>query len=396
MQTKPHIIILTDIYWPSKGGVEESIRSLSSALVDHYDISIISHANSNKQSSLLAKTLLLSSFQEYHDDIGNRVMPLIPNLLQRFFMLPFCIWQIPLLRRLAAKKLFDFLYRFYRSAFKQNLLLLIKNADIVHNFSTGYLAILGTEVCNENSIPIVSAPPVHFGKWGDSEKQLRAYCNSTALICPTEIFKKEIIKRVSNISAQIVINPPLSSPSPDKLIPPVILDEKKPFILFLGRREKYKGLAILLDAHSQIEHMANLVIAGPGKEIISPSTSCIELGKVSEDVKHWLLSHCTIFCVPSTNESFGMVYVEAMSYDRPIVAIDIPPVNEIIIHNKTGLLIQPENCNALVEALTRLLKDRALRKRFGKSAGKHYRVHYSQKQLVQAIDDVYRDILKGK
>ena len=100
MSRKPFIVILTDIYWPSKGGVEESIRSLSSALADHFEIRIITHAQSSGKSGLCYKTFLLPSFEEYRDEAGNRVIPLMPNIIQRLIMLPFILWHFPLLRRI--------------------------------------------------------------------------------------------------------------------------------------------------------------------------------------------------------------------------------------------------------------------------------------------------------
>lgn len=385
--------MLTDIYWPSRGGVEESIRSLSSLLLDQYEIRIITHAKSTDKSSLIHKTFLLPSFKEYFDEAGIRVIPLTPNISQRFSMLPFLIWYFPFLRRIGAKKLFDYLYRFYRQAFKEKLSSLIDKADIIHSFSTSHLAVLSSELCALKNITLIHAPYIHFGRWGDSPLQLRAYSDSITLICPTRIFKEKIEKQVADISARIVINPPLPSLPPEKLIAPEGLELREPFILFLARREEHKGLATLLKAFKRIETSFYLVIAGPGKKIASPPPGCFDLGEVNENTKHWLLSQCTIFCLPSTNESFGMVYIEAMAYNKPIVALDIPPVNEIIIHNETGILVTPGDIIALTDTLLQLLQNSNIRQKLGESAGKRYREHYSHKHILSIIKNEYKLLL---
>lgn len=392
---KPLITILTDIYWPSCGGVEESIRSIVTSLSYAYDFRIITHSNKRGRPGIINQSILLPDFKPYYDEAGNAIVPVVPCFAERCALIPFLIWYVPLMRRLGAKKLFDFLYPVYENVFFPKLKKEIGETDLIHNFSTGYLAICAAEISRQFNIPLIQAPPVHFDRWGDSPLQLHAYTQADTLFCPTALFKQKIIRRTRDISARLVINPPLPSFPPEYLIPPSGFDPTVDFILFLGRREPHKGFNLLLQAFESIKTSYYLVFAGPGKKQPLSHPQCIDLGEVDDNVKYWLLQNCRIFCLPSQTESFGMVYIEAMGCKKPIVALDIEPVNEIVINNVSGILIPPDDISALAQTLLKLITDQGLRNTIGAQAWKRYSRFYSRKQILHTVQGEYRRLVGG-
>jgi glycosyltransferase involved in cell wall biosynthesis len=82
---------------------------------------------------------------------------------------------------------------------------------------------------------------------------------------------------------------------------------------------------------------------------------------------------CAIFCLPSRQEGFGIVYLEAMAAGRAIVACQAAAVPEIVEDGVTGLLTKPGDPTALAGALTELLDDPARRARLGEAGRERVR-----------------------
>src|SRR5262249_11505808 len=71
-----------------------------------------------------------------------------------------------------------------------------------------------------------------------------------------------------------------------------------------------------------------------------------------------LMQRCEIFVLPSRTEPFGIVVIEAMTCKKPVVATRVGEVPEIIEDGKTGVLVEPDNPEALAAALSGLIRDR--------------------------------------
>jgi glycosyltransferase involved in cell wall biosynthesis len=307
-------------------------------------------------------------------------------------LFPLLLWNFPGIRHFfRTEYLFDLLYHFYKAAFYITVKTAINQANIVHCYSTGWLARLTTEICQKENIPLVHSPAVHFGKWGDSPAQLKAYTSANAFICFSEDVKKKVLAHSGILNhSHVQVIPPVQQVL--SVSEPVERLINEPYILFLGRREQHKGLYLLIDAHRRIKHPIKLVIAGPGEKVNGTDSSIIDLGVVSDEEKTALLTHCKLFALPSTDETFGIVYTEAMSCGKPVVAIDIPPVNEIVQNGVTGLLVPAGDAEALTAALTTLLMDSSLAKSMGMRGLKLFNERYSPSVVVPRIVEVYDKI----
>jgi len=92
------------------------------------------------------------------------------------------------------------------------------------------------------------------------------------------------------------------------------------------------------------------------------------LGNISQDDLAREYNHCHIFCLPSVQEAFGIVFLEAMASAKPIVAARAAAAPEVVKH---GILVDPDNEEAVAEGIERLYSDRPLRTTLGEQ-GSHF------------------------
>ena len=124
------------------------------------------------------------------------------------------------------------------------------------------------------------------------------------------------------------------------LKPKPIAKDKKPIqILTMARLVEGKGIDLVIKSLCKLPKHFQLVIAGDGqlapelKSLVNQldlSHRVTFLGWVTGSQKQALLSQADIFCLPSTYDSFGMVFIEAMAFDLPVVAYDWGPIKDVV------------------------------------------------------------------
>ena len=103
-----------------------------------------------------------------------------------------------------------------------------------------------------------------------------------------------------------------------------------------------------------------------------------------------------IFVFPTRREAFGMVLVEAMASGLPCIASRIPGVtDDIVTDGESGLLVEPDNVEALSAALARVLNDRALASRLGRAARQAVDPRFAIERTVRQTLEAYRRLLKN-
>jgi phosphatidyl-myo-inositol alpha-mannosyltransferase len=152
----------------------------------------------------------------------------------------------------------------------------------------------------------------------------------------------------------------------------------RPTVLFAGRPDPRKGLPILLEAFERVLGElpeARLTIVGPERawadealpHLCSRLRNAVDFrGLLPADEVPGAFAACHVFCSPATGgESQGIVLLEAMACRRPVVCFDIPGYRDVVRDGVEALLVGERSAGALAHALTRLLRDRALRERLG-------------------------------
>ena len=106
-----------------------------------------------------------------------------------------------------------------------------------------------------------------------------------------------------------------------------------------------------------------------------------------------LLAQLDILALPSLQEPFGKIVIEAMAMETPVIASRVGGVPEIVADGETGLLVPPQDPAALKRALARLIADAALRERMGKAGRQRVEACFSLERNVQATQAMYSELL---
>jgi phosphatidyl-myo-inositol alpha-mannosyltransferase len=168
-----------------------------------------------------------------------------------------------------------------------------------------------------------------------------------------------------------------------------------PTILFVGRHEPRKGLAVLLQAMPHLGPEVRLWVAGDGphtsrlRAAAAPDLRIEWLGRISDEEKARRMRGADVFCAPSLEgESFGIVLLEAMAASTAIVASDLPGYRNVARPGRDAMLIPPGDVRALTEVLARVLGDPSLRERLIAS-GECRASRFSMERLAELYLEMY-------
>jgi len=113
-------------------------------------------------------------------------------------------------------------------------------------------------------------------------------------------------------------------------------------------------------------------------------------GEVSTGELACLYAGCDLFVAPSTYESFGLVYLEAMAHGKPVIGCRTGGVPEVVSDGVNGLLVPPGDATALAAAIRRLCEDEGLAKRFGSAGLARFRENFTVEVMAERSLDLYR------
>jgi glycosyltransferase involved in cell wall biosynthesis len=161
----------------------------------------------------------------------------------------------------------------------------------------------------------------------------------------------------------------------------------QPKLVYLGRLIFQKGVDVLIAAIAILiadYPWLRLEIAGTGDELpaLKQQTAALNIvqaiefkGALNRTEARAFLADADLVVMPSRSEPFGLVALEAAQLSRPVIASAVGGLPEIVIHGQTGLLVPPEDSQALADAIENLLKIPQCRVQLGRNA----RIHASQK-----------------
>ncbi len=165
-----------------------------------------------------------------------------------------------------------------------------------------------------------------------------------------------------------------------------------------------KGYPVMIDAFAKVATKTawQAVIAGEGKELQALVQQCEQLGiskKVSfigfiEQV-HELLSFFDILCFPSENEGLGTLLLDAAHAGACLVGSRVGGIPEVIIDQKTGLLIEPGDSHGLAAILSKLIDSPQYRQRLNSAAKIHISQEFSITEMVAGNLRVYQQVCQN-
>lgn len=167
-----------------------------------------------------------------------------------------------------------------------------------------------------------------------------------------------------------------------------------------GHRYAIEAMACLMHKHSAVHY--KIVGAGPLRRKLEGLSnklgveSKVEfLGFVRNDEVPRLLASCDIFLLPSWDEAFGIVYLEAMANGKPVIGCRGEGIEDFVEHGKTGLLVKPKDSGSLVEALDFLLSYPREAQAMGERARKLVLENYTWAKNAEKTIEVYEEVLKN-
>jgi len=115
----------------------------------------------------------------------------------------------------------------------------------------------------------------------------------------------------------------------------------------------------------------------------------INLGYVTDEEKEVIFAASDIFCLPSVAESFGISYLEAWKYKKPVIGADIPIVRELILGNRGGLLVKFGDGKELAETIEKLAQNPVLVKELGENGYQAIISKYNSSKLIPEFEKLF-------
>ena len=256
-----------------------------------------------------------------------------------------------------------------------------------------------------------------------------AYQNADGVIAVSQSMRRDVhdaynvpLDKVRVIHNGIDLNEYQPTPNPE-ILAKYGIDPEKPFILFVGRITRQKGIIHLVNAIPQIRPGVQIVLCAGAPD--TPEIGA-EMAQRVEQVKAetsnaviWipemvskadiitLYTHAAVFVCPSVYEPFGIINVEAMACGTPVVASAVGGIPEIVVHGETGLLVPFEPVSAsdvepidpplyarnLAHSVNNLLEAPQALAEMGRQARRRVEEHFSWTSIARQTLDFYRDCL---
>lgn len=200
------------------------------------------------------------------------------------------------------------------------------------------------------------------------------------------------------------------------------IDKTKPYVLFVGRITRQKGIIHLVNAIKYIDADTQIVLCAG-----APDTP--EIGKEMEDAVNevkktrdniiWidkmldkkeviqLYSHADVFCCPSIYEPFGIINIEAMACNTAVVASAVGGIKEVVVQNETGILVPLEQQDAapfepvnpdkfsrdLANGINTVISNDELRNTMAVNGRKRVEEHFDWVAIAKQVEALYKSLI---
>ncbi len=298
------------------------------------------------------------------------------------------------------------------STFKMTRLLKASRADIVHTH--GYFAsVIGRLAARRAAIPVILAH-VHSTYWEYKKRHLmieRKLSRFTQkIICcskAVENFVRNTEKITDNKTIVIYNGVDEGRFSPRKSSTSIRaefgLDEEAAVVGTVSSLTPHKGHEYLIQAASLVQDTfpsVKFLVVGDGPLRIKLEEQAKNLNihpsviftGTRKDIPE-ILSLLDVFVLPShTREGLGIVIIEAMAAEKPVVATDIGGIPEVVDDGETGLLVPPGDPEALSKAITTLLQDPSRAKTMGEKGRTRVKEMFTTTKMLSEIEHVYQSL----
>jgi len=200
------------------------------------------------------------------------------------------------------------------------------------------------------------------------------------------------------------------------------IDKSKPYVLFVGRITRQKGIIHLVNAIKYIDPDTQIVLcagAPDTPEIAKEMEDSVDEVKKTRLNVIWidemlpkeeviqLYSHAEVFCCPSIYEPFGIINIEAMACKTAVVASAVGGIKEVVVDGETGILVPVEQqdqapfepmdpdkfAKDLAEGINKVINHKGLRESMAEKGRKRVEEHFDWIAIAKQVEELYKSLI---
>jgi glycosyltransferase involved in cell wall biosynthesis len=276
-----------------------------------------------------------------------------------------------------------------------------RDVGLVHWVGSGWelLGFAALFVARRRRAAFTVWPAIHPGSWGDGRLDGWLYAAADHVFAASR-YERNVLIDLGVAPARIVVSglgPGVRPAGDGRSFRARFGLGDRPLVLFLGRKQRYKGYHALREAMGRVRHDVAgvmLVVIGGSEDLPRvdlPPDAVLDLGEAPDSDVADALAACDVLCVPSEGESFGIVYVEAWQYGKPVIVGPAPASRELVEHGVTGLHVEqtPED---IADSVRRLLDDPAAARAMGLAGQALQRERYSWSAIWATHASVFEHV----
>lgn len=182
------------------------------------------------------------------------------------------------------------------------------------------------------------------------------------------------------------------------------IKKHKESIFFVGRIDKRKGVSDLIDAFSiarKLKPGIKLYIGGKGPDLdevkayarnLAVSEDITFLGYIKdEDIPIWY-NKCGVFAMTSKFEGFGITALQSIACGTPVVAYNVPGVNEVVLDSRNGFLVQQGDIETFAQKLLEIIDSRSSSTHMKKEGLRIVKNKFSLNKAIKKYEEIYQNI----
>ena len=201
------------------------------------------------------------------------------------------------------------------------------------------------------------------------------------------------------------------------------INKSKPYVLFVGRITRQKGIIHLVNAIKYIDPETQIVLcagAPDTPEISKEMEDSVNEVKKTRNNIIWidemlpkeeviqLYSHADVFCCPSIYEPFGIINIEAMACKTAVVASAVGGIKEVVVNGETGILVPVEQQNVapfepidpdkfakdLADGVNKVINNKTLRESMAEKGRIRVEEHFDWIAIAKQVEELYKSLIK--
>lgn len=392
-----NILYTSTSYPPAIGGAQLHTHQIARELAQHDSVRAIAQWTEHRTDWLLGTTLNAPRQTQQYVLDGVPVETITLSSAERARLAPYVlgyyIW-----KRVAIDHISDVLVPKLEAA--------AGPVDLIHNARVGResFSYASLKLARRKDVPFVFVP-YHHPRWvgWNYREYIALYREADRVITLTNV-EKETLMRLSVREERIAvtgIGPIVDTRATDEAVRRAHSMGDAPLVLFLGQKYPYKGVAALLSAAPLVWSRfpeTRFAFVGPdtrfSERLLADNHDprILNIPGLGREEKSQWLAACAVMCMPSAQESFGIVYVEAWMMGKPVIGGDIPPLREVIAEGEDGYLV-PQEATLIAERICHLLDHPTLAAQMGERGRQKVLERYTWDKLAQKTRSIYESAL---